>query len=126
MNLPNFISKRISKEAKGSFSNSINRIAVVSIAIGLSSILVAFMVLGGFKEKIRDKIFDFNGHLIITKYVMNSNVDDHPISLNSEFFKNWKTDYPYIEHVQQYANKPALLHLFLKAQVQKRYCFWDL
>lgn len=109
MNLPNFISKRISKEAKGSFSNSINRIAIVSIALGLSSILVAFMVLGGFKEKIREKIIDFNGHLIVTKYVLNSNVDDHPISLNSNFFQNWKTDYSYIEHVQQYANKPALL-----------------
>lgn len=109
MNLPNFISKRISKEAKGSFSNSINRIAVISIALGLSSILIAFMVLGGFKEKIGDKIYDFNGHLIITKYVANSNVDDHPVSLNSDFHRNWQTKFPYIRHVQRFANKPALL-----------------
>ncbi|MGB3465801.1 MAG: FtsX-like permease family protein [Cyclobacteriaceae bacterium] len=109
MNLPNFISKRISKEADGSFSQSINRIAVISIALGLSSLLVAFMVLGGFKAKIREKIVDFNGHLIVTKYVFNSNIDDHPISLNSDFFNNWQEDFPYITHVQQFANKPALL-----------------
>lgn len=67
------------------------------------------MVLGGFKAKIREKIVDFNGHLIVTKYVFNSNIDDHPISLNSDFFNNWQEDFPYITHVQQFANKPALL-----------------
>ena len=109
MNLPNFISKRISKEAEGSFSQSINRIAVISIALGLSSLLLAFMVLGGFKSRIREKIVDFNGHLIVNKYVFNSNLDDHPISLNSDFFREWEDKFPFITHVQQFANKPALL-----------------
>ncbi len=109
MNLPNFISQRISKESKGSFSNTISRIAVISIALGLSSLLLAFMVLGGFKQRIRDKIFDFSGHIVVNKYVFNSNVNDHPISLNSDFYQNWKKDYPYIKHVQQFAQKAALL-----------------
>ncbi|MEL7146084.1 MAG: ABC transporter permease, partial [Bacteroidota bacterium] len=109
MNLPNFISRRISKGAEGSFSNTINRIAIVSIALGLSSLLLAFMVLGGFKQKIKEKIFDFNGHLIVTKYVVNSVVDNHPISLNTDFYHNWREKYPFIKHVQQFATKPALL-----------------
>ena len=109
MNLPNFISRRISVGAKGAFSTIINRIAIVSIALSLSSLLLAFMILGGFKEKIKEKIFDFNGHLIITKYVPNSAVDDYPISLNSDFYLHWQRDYPFITHVQQYATKPALL-----------------
>ena len=109
MNLPNFISRRISQGAKGSFSNTINRIAIVSIALGLSSLLLAFMVLGGFKQKIKEKIFDFNGHLVVTKYVRSSIVDDYPISLKTDFYQNWQKDYPFIRHVQQYATKPALL-----------------
>jgi len=109
LNLPNFISQRISKESKGSFSNTISRIAVISIALGLSSLLLAFMVLGGFKEKIRGKIFDFSGHLLINKYVPNSIVDDQPISLNTEFYKHWKRDFPEILHVQAFAKKAALL-----------------
>mgnify|MGYP000681083941 CR=1 FL=1 len=51
MNLPFFISKRISKEASGSFSSIINRIAVVSIGLGLAvlMLLAAFALIAKFK-----------------------------------------------------------------------------
>ncbi len=88
---------------------TISRIAIISTAIGLTSILVAFMIMEGFRKEIRDKIYSFNGHLLVTKYVLLSSVDDQPVSLKSDFYQNWQQEFPYVSHVQQFANKAGLL-----------------
>lgn len=76
LNLPVFISKRISKNEQGSFSTTINKIAVVSIAVALTSLILAFMILKGYEKAIKEKIFSFSGHLIITKYTLSSSYED--------------------------------------------------
>ncbi len=87
----------------------ISRIAVVSITLGLTSILIAFMIMGGFRREIREKIYSFSGHVLITKYVMISSIDEPPVTTTSQFYTNWEKYFPYIKHVQQYANKAGLL-----------------
>lgn len=67
------------------------------------------MIMEGFRKEIRDKIYSFNGHLLVTKYVLLSSIDDQPVNLNSEFYQNWQRDFPYVDHVQQFANKAGLL-----------------
>ncbi len=108
MNLPFFISKRINAESQGSFSSTINKIAIASVAIGLTAVLVSFMILEGFQKTIQDKIFSFAGHLQITKYTLASSVEDEPISLNSSFYRQYKS-LDFIDHVQSYAYKAGLL-----------------
>jgi len=108
VNLPYFISRRITQEQAGSFSSIISKIAIASIAIGLASMIVSFLILHGFKHTVQDKVYAFNGHLQVTKYTFSSAPEDQPISLNSDFYQNYR-DYPFIEHVQEYSHKKALL-----------------
>lgn len=108
MNLPFFISKRISKEASGSFSSIINRIAVVSIGLGLAVLILAFMVLFGFKKEIKDKIYSFSGHLIINKYTLSTSFEESSIIVDDSLIQQLKS-YPLTERIQPYAMKAALL-----------------
>jgi lipoprotein-releasing system permease protein len=108
MNFPFFISKRISKETVGSFSSIINRIAIVSIGLGLSVLLLAFMVLYGFKTEIKDKIYSFSGHLIVSKYTLSTSYEEGSITVSDSLI-NFIKDYPLTKHVQPYAMKAGLL-----------------
>ncbi|NQZ76495.1 MAG: ABC transporter permease [Ekhidna sp.] len=108
MNLPFFISKRISKEAAGSFSNIINRIAVVSIGLGLTVLILAFMVLYGFKKEIKNKIYSFSGHLIVSKYTLSTSFEETSIVLDDSVIYTLE-NHPLVERAQPYAMKAALL-----------------
>ncbi len=108
MNLPLFISKRISKESAGSFSTTINQVAVVSVGLGLAVLLVAFMILFGYKREIENKIYSFSGHLIINKYMLSSSFEETSIVVNDSLISLIKS-YPLTDHVQPFALKAGLL-----------------
>ena len=84
MNLPYFISSRIRNEELGSFSSIISKIAIASIAIGLAAMIISFLILRGFEKTVTDKIYDFSGHLQVTKYTLSNAIEDQPISLNPQ------------------------------------------
>ncbi len=108
MNLPFFISKRISKESAGSFSSIINRVAVVSIGVGLAVLILSFMVLFGFKKVIQDKIYSFSGHLIVSKYTLSTSFEESSIVVNDALIDDLN-NYPLTERIQPYAMKAGLL-----------------
>lgn len=108
MNLPFFIAKRISKESTGSFSTIINRVAVVSIGLGLAVLIIAFMVLYGFKKEIKDKIYSFSGHLIVNKYTLSTSFEESSIVVDDSLIYALE-NYPLTERIQPYAMKAALL-----------------
>ncbi len=107
LNLSRLISSRIRGGSKGTFSASIQKVAVVSIALGLFSLLLAFMILGGFKEKISEKIYSFSGHLLITKYTLSSSFEES-ITVD-ETLQNQLSEADYISGWQYFAYKAALL-----------------
>lgn len=108
MNLPYFISARISQQAKGSFSSIISRVAVISIAIGVGAILLSFMILLGFQNKIKDKIYSFSGHLIISKYALTNAYEDRVLDL-SDSLAYQLDNIPGIVHWQPNAFRAGLL-----------------
>ena len=108
MNLSYFISKRIHKTAENSFSSTIHKIAIASIAIGLAVMIVSFLILGGFQQTIKEKIFNFSSHLQVTKYTLGNTMEELPISKESEFYQNYE-NYGFIDHVQVYSHKAGLL-----------------
>ena len=108
MNFPYYISKRIRKSAQGSFSSTIHRIAVVSIGVGLAIMIISFLILFGFQNTVKEKLFGFSGHLQITKYTLSNSVEELPISNQNDFYLNFK-DIDGIRHVQQYAYKHGLI-----------------
>lgn len=108
MNLPYFISRRITKSGAGSFSSTINRIAVVSIGLGLTVLILAFMILYGFKKEIKDKIYSFSGHLIINKYTLSTSFEESDIRVSDTLIQELMA-YPLTSKVQPYAMKAGLL-----------------
>lgn len=108
MNLSHFISKRISRETKGGFSTTIHTIAIVSIGIGLGASIVAFLIMFGFQETVKDKVYNFNGHLLVTRFTMSNSTEEQPMNYHIDAYDHPKS-YPYLRHVQEFAHKPGLV-----------------
>ncbi|WP_222984842.1 ABC transporter permease [Flagellimonas meishanensis] len=111
MNLELFIAKRLitGKEHKISISAPIIKIAIAAIAIGVVMMLVAIATGVGLKRKIREKVAAFNGHIQISNYDNNnSDVSVTPISLNQDFYPEFK-DVEGVAHVQAVALKGGII-----------------
>lgn len=108
MNLTHFISTRISKGESGSFSHSIHKVAVTSISVGILSLLLAFSVLRGFQDKIKEKVFAFSGHLVVSKYTLSTSYEDTEISID-ENLREALRENSNVEKWQSFAYKAGLL-----------------
>ena len=107
MNLSYFISKRISQEQKEGFASTIHTIAIAIIGVGLAAAIVSFLVMEGFQETVKNKIYAFNGHLIITKFTMNNSPEEQPLNYHIDLYDH-PGRYPYISHAQEYLHKAGL------------------
>lgn len=108
MNLSYFISKRISQEQQSGFASTIHKIAIVSIGIGLGAAIISFLIMEGFQETIQNKIYGFNGHLIITKLTPSNSADEQAMDYHIDAYDH-PDQYPYIRHIQEYAHKTGLV-----------------
>ncbi len=109
MNLPLFIARRLgNNNLRGSFSSSVAMVAIVGIAFGLFVMLVAFAILEGFQTKIKDKIFSFGGHIMITQRNLKDSYQDVPLSTNTHLRRDYK-QIEAIEHLQVYAHQAGIL-----------------
>ena len=108
MNLSYFISKRISREQREGFSSTIHKIAIASIAIGLAATIVSFLIMKGFQETVKNKIFSFSGHLLVTKFTMSNSPEEQPMNFQIPVYRQQK-DFPFIDHMQEFAHKTGLV-----------------
>lgn len=107
MNISRYISSKIGGTGGDSFTSSVTKIAIISIAVGLAIMIVSFAILQGFRNEIQRKIFSFGGHLQISKYDTNNSVEGKPISTTA-VVKNLR-GIPGIQHYQPYAFKTAII-----------------
>lgn len=108
MNLSYFISKRISQQTEEGFAATIYKIAVASIGIGLGAAIVAFLIMKGFQDTVKNKIYSFSGNLLVTKFTMNNSMEETPMLINIDLYNNPQA-YPGVRHVQEYAHKAGLI-----------------
>ena len=108
MNLPLFISKRISKPGLQTFSSLIHKIAIISISVGLGIMIISYIIMGGFEETITNKMVGFVGHLQVTKYTLNSTYEELPISKEDSIYQ-FINDLDYVRHIQGVAHKVGLI-----------------
>jgi lipoprotein-releasing system permease protein len=108
LNLSYFISKRIRAAEEGSFSSIIHKVAVASIAIGLAAAIISFLIMQGFQSKVKEKIYSFSNHLLITKFTMNNAVAEQPFDFSIELTKH-PEKFPFVKHVQEYSHKAGLI-----------------
>jgi lipoprotein-releasing system permease protein len=108
MNLPRFIAQRIQKTKSDSFTSTVTKIGVASIAIGLAVMIVSFSILIGFKRIIKDKLFSLSSHIQVSKITLNQSFEETPMPINTKFYQNYRKN-PQIRHVQAVANKAGML-----------------
>jgi lipoprotein-releasing system permease protein len=70
--------------------------------------IVSFLVMKGFQETVKNKIFGFSGHLLITKYTMNNSPEEQPMNYYIDVYQH-PEQYPHVARVQEYAHKPGLV-----------------
>jgi lipoprotein-releasing system permease protein len=103
-----FISKKINKGQKGSFSATVSTIAVMSISVGLLVMIVSFSILEGFRSKIQNKIFSFGSHLQVTMHDRAKSYTEAPLTLNSDLYRHPER-IPEIAHIQAVAHNLGVL-----------------
>ena len=108
LNLPYFISKKISRAESKSFSSIINKIAIASIAVGLAVMMISFLILDGFRREVKDKIYSFSGHIQVTKYSLDNSMQEEPISVNNPLYQQPER-FGFVDHVQVFSHKAGLL-----------------
>lgn len=111
MSIYYFISRRFGAESKKSFSSTVSKIAILSIGIALAILMGAFLILGGFKNNIRDKIFSFDSHIQIFYLSggdLAENMESSPISIDFELYQNPKL-IPGIKNISVYNTKVGMI-----------------
>jgi lipoprotein-releasing system permease protein len=110
-----FIAARILSPDKTNFSHPIVRIAILSIALGMTVMFVSIAILTGFQKQIREKVIGFGAHIQINHYDENSSFEPRPISIRQTFYPNLEK-VKGIRHIQVYANKAGIIKT--KDQIQ--------
>ena len=108
MNVPIFLAQKVRHAPEGSFSATVTRIGIASIALGLGTLIIAFSVLFGFKDTIQQKIFLFGAHLQVSKFTNNASYEETPLLLSTPLYRD-STTIPGIQHIQAVALKAGIL-----------------
>lgn len=109
LNTPLFIARRIGgQKSEKNFVGLIRRIAIVSIALGLSVMIVSVAVVTGFQREIRDKVTGFGAHIQITHLDFNHSFEARPMQTDQAFLKDIMV-LEGVDHVQAFATKPGLI-----------------
>ncbi len=93
--------------AKG-FLLVINRIGTVTVALGLATVLLSFMIFSGFQEHIREKLFVFSGHLSLTQYNIIKGAINASISQDTHIINHLQS-FTQVKNIYTYSFKNALL-----------------
>ncbi len=107
MKATRFISSRIFSFSKENLSSIVMKIAVVSIALGISIMLISIAVVVGFKNQIKDKVVGFVSPIQIQVLNQNESIEETPFVYDSVLKS--RLDFPFIESVCPTANKAGLV-----------------
>jgi len=108
LQFPSFIAKRIRHNEAGSFSATVSRIGVASIAIGVGVGIIAFAVLLGFKSTIQQKVFLFGANISVSAFAQGNTYEEGPIPVKNPV-ADALAKMPEISHWQAVAHKSGIL-----------------
>ncbi len=84
------------------------RLAIISVALGVSVMILAVMIVTGFKNQITQKVACFAAHIRINGFESNGSLEEIPISSQQNFLPDIKS-LKGVQHVQAYAHKAGIL-----------------
>jgi len=108
VNFPIFVARRIRQPQQETFSATVSRVGIATIALGVAVGIVALAVLFGFKQTIYQKVFLFGSHLQVTKLSLNPSFEETPLPLHTPPYDDWQK-IEGIRHRQAVAHKAGIL-----------------
>ena len=108
MSGPKFIADRIFSLSKENLSSTVMRLAVTSVALAIIVMLIAWAVVVGFKNQIRDKVIGFVAPIHVQSLDKNESVEETPFVLDSLLLSRLNA-VEGISHYQQVANKAGMI-----------------
>lgn len=114
MNYELFITQRIlfkstAKDYSYKGSQSIIRISIFAVAIGLVVMILSTAIVTGFQKEIRNKVIGFGSHIQVNSYDTNTSYEINPINKNQELYKHLGSSIEGIRHIQVYATKAGII-----------------
>ena len=103
-----FISSRLFSLSKDNLSSTVMRLAVTSVALAITVMLISLAVVVGFKNQIRDKVVGFVAPIHIQALDRNESYEELPFVMD-EKLKHCLDNTPDIRHYQQVANKAGII-----------------
>ncbi|MEE4255486.1 MAG: FtsX-like permease family protein [Bacteroidales bacterium] len=103
-----FITRHIIGKEKENLSRPAVRIGIISIALGLSVMILSIAILTGFQKEIREKVSGFSAHITITSYDFNKSLESTPVLVNQPFYPSLDT-LDGIKHIQVFATKGGIM-----------------
>ncbi len=107
MNTELFISRKTLSKDSFNYSRPIIRIAILSIVLGISVMILSVAIVTGFQQEIRDKVVGFGSHLRITKFDSNKSYEREPVSTDQDFYPS--VDLKNVRHIQVFAMKAGIV-----------------
>lgn len=108
MNHESFIARRFLSGDKNSFSRRLVRIAVCTIALGVTVMVMSVCILRGFQREITEKVVGFGGHIKLCSYGWVNDYDEIPVKLTENELNAIKS-LPGVASIQAYAYKGGML-----------------
>ncbi len=107
MKATRFISSRIFSFSKENLSSVVMKIAVISIALGISIMLISIAVIVGFKNQIKEKVVGFVNPIQIQVLNQNESMEETPFIYDSVLKS--KLNLPFVKSIYPTANKAGLV-----------------
>ncbi len=109
MNVSQFISSRIRHQSGKSFAATVSRLAVFGLVVGISTLIIAFAILGGFKRKVRERVYDFDAHIHLTQFGLGTEAENQPVPMSADAFVQGK-ELNSIKEIYPVAFQKGILH----------------
>ena len=110
MSVEFFIAKRIYKDRgeNRNVSPPAVRVAIISIAIGLTVMILSVAVVIGFKKEVREKVIGFGSHIQISNFELNSSYEMKPVAVSDTLINDLQNRFN-ILRVERFATQPGII-----------------
>jgi len=108
LNISHHLSKKLIPEDGQRISRPIMVISIISVALGVCILVLAFAITSGFKNEIRSKIVGFGSHIEIVHFDNNNSYESVPIRNDFDFYDAIRT-LENVQSIQSIATKAGIV-----------------
>lgn len=93
---------------KSGLASAIYTIAIATLSIGLAASIVAFLIMEGFEQTVKNRVYSFSANILVTKLSLSNSMEEQPIDVNIPLFRD-PSQFPNVRHVQAFGYKTGLV-----------------